>query len=212
MGFRSWLFASLYDRMSAGVEAAGLRALRERLLAGATGRVLEIGAGTGANLPFYGEAVETITVAEPEGPMARRLAQRVRDTPRAIELVQAPAERLPLDSAQFDTVVSTLVLCTVDDQARALSEVRRVLKPGGRLLFIEHVRSDDPRLAAWQDRLNRVNRFMACGCNCNRSTLEAIRAAGFEIATLDRTTLPKAPPFVRPLIVGVAESRARQPE
>ena len=119
-------------------------------------------------------------------------AHRIRELPRAVELVRAPAERLPFDSALFDTAVSTLVLCTVGDQGRALREVRRVLKPGGQVLFIEHVRSDDPPLAAWQDRLNRLNRFMACGCNCNRSTLEAIRAAGFAITTLDRTTLPKA--------------------
>src|SRR5262245_35220935 len=169
MSLGGWLFACVYDRMTAGVEAAGLRAHRERLLASARGRVLEIGAGTGANLPFYGEGVETITVVEPEAPMARRLARRIREQSRAVELVEAPAEQLPFADTHFDTVVSTLVLCTVIDQARALRELRRVLKPGGRLLFIEHVRSDEPRLASWQDRLNGVNRIVAHGCNCNRS-------------------------------------------
>ena len=210
MSLGGWLFACLYDRMTAGVEAAGLRAHRERLLASAEGRVLEIGAGTGANLTFYREGVETITLAEPEAPMARRLARRIREQPRAVELVQAPAEQLPLADAQFDTVVSTLVLCTVIDQARALRELRRVLKPGGRLLFIEHVRSDEPRLASWQDRLNGVNRVVAYGCNCNRSTLDAIRAAGFTITSLERHKMPKAPPFVRPLVIGMAESAAAQ--
>jgi ubiquinone/menaquinone biosynthesis C-methylase UbiE len=203
MSLGGWLFACVYDRMTAAVEAAGLRAHRERLLAGAAGHVLEIGAGTGANLPFYRD-VDKITVAEPEAPMARRLAKRIREQARAVELVEAPAEQLPFGDGQFDTAVSTLVLCTVRDQAKALAELRRVLKPGGRLLFIEHVRSDEPRLAVWQDRLNGFNRLVAHGCNCNRSTIDAIRAAGFKITTLERHVLPKAPPFVRPLVVGSA--------
>jgi len=202
------LFACVYDRMTAGVEAAGLRAHRERLLSNISGRVLEIGAGTGANLSLYGNGVERLALAEPEAPMARRLARRIREHPRGAELVQAPAEALPFPDAQFDTVVSTLVLCTVSDQARALREVRRVLKPGGHLLFIEHVRSEEPRVAKWQDRLNGLNRIVAHGCNCNRSTIDAIRAAGFTITSLERGQLPKAPPFVRPLVVGTAESSA----
>lgn len=208
MSLGGWLFACVYDRLTAGAEAAGLGAHRKRLLGGAVGRVLEIGAGTGANLGFYNDDVATITLAEPEAPMARRLARRIREQPRRVALVQAPAEALPFANAQFDTVVSTLVLCTVVDPTRALSEIRRVLKPGGRLLFLEHVRSDEPRLAAWQDRLNGLNRIVAHGCNCNRSTVDAIRAAGFGITALERTTLPKAPPFVRPLVVGTAEPRS----
>lgn len=208
MSFGGWLFASLYDRLTSGVEEAGLRARRERLLAGARGQVLEIGAGTGANLPFYGEAVDSITAAEPEAPMARRLERRIRELRRPVDVVQAPAERLPFGDARFDTVVSTLVLCTVHDLAAALRELRRVLKPGGRLLFIEHVRAEDPGLAAWQDRLNGLNRIVAHGCNCNRSTLDAIRAAGFTVTSLEQGTLAKAPPFVRPLIVGEAEPNA----
>ena len=207
MSLSGWLFACMYDRITAGVEAAGLRAHRERLLGSARGRVLEIGAGTGANLPFYRDGVESLTVAEPEAPMARRLAQRIREQARGVELVQAPAEELPFADAQFDTAVSTLVLCTVSDEGRALRELRRVLKPGGRLLFIEHVRSEEPRLASWQDRLNGLNRIVAHGCNCNRSTLNTIRAAGFTITSLERDQLRKAPPFVRPLVVGTAESQ-----
>lgn len=203
MGLGSWLFACVYDRFTAGAEAAGLRTHRERLLRNARGRVLEIGAGTGANLPFYGDA-DSVTVAEPEAPMARRLARRIREQSRAIELIHAPAERLPVSDAQFDTVVSTLVLCTVPDQAAALRELRRVLKPGGALLFLEHVRSEDPALAVWQDRLNRVNRIIAHGCNCNRATVAAIAAAGFTITTLQRENFPKAPPFVRPMVIGSA--------
>jgi len=208
MSLGGWFFAAVYDRMTAATEAAGLQAHRARLLAGARGRVLEIGAGTGANLPFYGDGVEAITVAEPEAPMARRLARRIREQPRTVDLVGATAEHLPFEDASFDTVVSTLVLCTVGNQPRALNELRRVLKRGGRLLFIEHVRSDEPRLARWQDRLNGFSRVVAHGCNCNRPTLDAIRAAGFTITSLERDKLHKAPPFVRPLIVGMAESAA----
>lgn len=205
MSFCGWLFASLYDRLTSGVEAAGFRARRQQLIGGARGRVLEIGAGTGANVPFYGAGVESITATEPEAPMARRLARRIEELGRKVEVVHAPAEQLPFPDQHFDTVVSTLVLCTVNDLPQALNEVKRVLKPGGRLLFAEHVRADDPRVAAWQDRLNGINKIVAHGCNCNRSTVDAIRAAGFTITSLERGEIPKAPPFVRPLAIGAAE-------
>jgi ubiquinone/menaquinone biosynthesis C-methylase UbiE len=204
MGFGGWLFACMYDRLTAGVEAAGLSARRKQLLGEAKGHVLEIGAGTGANLALYGAGVETLTVAEPEAPMARKLEKRIREQARDVKLVVAPAEKLPFPDAQFDVVVSTLVLCTVADQPASLRELRRVLKPGGRLLFIEHVRSEKPGVAVWQDRLNGINKIVAHGCNCNRSTVDAIRAAGFSIATIEHGELAKAPPFVRPLVVGTA--------
>jgi ubiquinone/menaquinone biosynthesis C-methylase UbiE len=208
MSLSGRVFACLYDRMCAGAEAAGLRAHREALLADARGRVLEIGAGTGANLEFYGAAVEAITVTEPEAPMARRLERKIRDQRRPVDLIKAPAERLPVPDSQFDTVVATLVLCTVGDLPEALKELRRVLKPNGCLLFLEHVRADDPKLAAWQNRLNGINRIIGHGCNCNRATVDAIRAAGFRIASLKTHTFPKAPPFVRPLVVGAAHPTA----
>ena len=136
--------------------------------------------------------------------MAARLAKRVAGQQRPVAIVGAAAERLPFPDGSFDSVVSTLVLCTVVDQPRALAEIRRVLAPRGRLLFLEHVRSDDPGVARWQDRLNGLNQIIAHGCNCNRATVDAIRAAGFDIANLTRGEFPKAPPFVRPLVVGTA--------
>jgi ubiquinone/menaquinone biosynthesis C-methylase UbiE len=208
MSFNGWLFAAMYDRMLAGVEKAGLRDRRTRLLESARGRVLEIGAGTGANLPLYGSNIEALTVTEPEAPMVRRLAKHLRELSRTVELVEASAEQLPMPDGQFDTVVSTLVLCTVPDPLRALREVWRVLRPGGRFLFIEHVRSEEPKLAKWQDRLNGINRVIAHGCNCNRSTLEMIEQAGFTVRSLEKGLLAKAPPFVRPLITGVAVREA----
>jgi ubiquinone/menaquinone biosynthesis C-methylase UbiE len=200
------IFAASYDRLMAGTEAATLHAHREALLADASGRVLEIGGGTGANLPFYGEAVESLAVTEPEEPMARRLERHLREHSAPAELRNAPAEQLPFDDHEFDVAVSTLVLCTVEDQAQALAELRRVLKPGGRLLFIEHVRSEEPRLARWQDRLNGLQQRIACGCNCNRPTVDNMQAAGFTVTRLERDTLRKAPPIVRPLVVGTASS------
>jgi ubiquinone/menaquinone biosynthesis C-methylase UbiE len=208
VSLRGRLFAAGYDRFTAGAEEACFAAHRRGLLAGASGRVLEIGAGTGANLQHYGGGVTELTAVEPEEPMARRLERRAQENGRRVEVVRAPAEALPFEDASFDVAVSTLVLCTVDDQARALAEVRRVLRPGGSLLFMEHVRADEPGLARWQDRLNGINRFLIGGCNCNRRTLEAIQAAGFSITTLTRDLIPKAPAFVRPLAVGTAEAAA----
>lgn len=198
------IFAATYDHQMRKVEKAGFRARREALLAGAHGDVLEIGAGTGANLAFYSPAVESLTLTDPEAPMMRRLDRNARASSPLIKVLRAPAEDLPFNDGVFDVAVSTLVLCTVTDQARALREVRRVLKPGGTLLFLEHVRSHDPRRARTQDRVNVLSRIVAHGCNCNRSTLEGIKQAGFTVTNIEHGELPKAPVFLRPLIAGRA--------
>jgi ubiquinone/menaquinone biosynthesis C-methylase UbiE len=209
MSLRNKLFALTYDRQMAGTEKAGLRAMRERLLAGAHGDVLEIGGGTGLNLTCYGPAIGSLTITEPQPPMLRRLERRVRTAgvrqygPVATVL-RAPAEDLPFDDQTFDVAVSTLVLCGVDDQPRALRELRRVLRPGGELLFIEHVRAGDPAMARRQDRVNWLNRLVA-GCDCNRPTLETIGSAGFTVTEVEHTELPKAPKFIRPAIAGRAK-------
>ena len=210
MTLRSRFFAMTYDRQIAKVNKAGLRDAREGLLAGAAGRVLEIGGGTGNNLACYGPAVESLTITEPEIPMLRRLERKAREQSPGATVLCAPAEDLPFEDDCFDVAVSTLVLCGVDDQPRALRELRRVLRPGGQLLFIEHVRSGDPRQARSQDRMNGLNRFVV-GCDCNRPTLDTIQDAGFTITQVEHTTLPKAPKFARPAIVGSATVPAAVP-
>jgi ubiquinone/menaquinone biosynthesis C-methylase UbiE len=204
MSIRARVVALTYDRQMAKVEDAGLRELRHRVLAGVTGEVLEIGAGTGANLPAYRPGV-ALTLTEPEAPMMRRLERRARQHPSPVTVLRAPAEDIPYDDGSFDVVVSTLVLCAVTDQRRALREVHRVLRLGGRLVFVEHVRSQEPQLARLQDRMNGLNRFVA-GCECNRPTLETIRAAGFDVDHVEHLQARKVPPFVRPFVAGWARA------
>ena len=205
MSLRKKFFAATYDSFSRKSEEAGLSDMRHGLLAEATGSVLEVGAGTGANLAHYNGHLESLVFTEPEPAMLRRLQARARDAAPLAKILRAPAEDLPFEDDSFDTVVSTLVLCGVDDQSRSLREMRRVLRPGGRLLFLEHVRSDDPSLARFQDRMNWLNRLVV-HCDCNRPTLTTIEATGFSVSQLEQSIFPKAPKFVRPLIVGTAVS------
>jgi ubiquinone/menaquinone biosynthesis C-methylase UbiE len=201
------IFARLYDRITAGTERAGLGAMRRELLSQASGRVLELGAGTGHNLDHYTDAVTDLVMTEPDPYMASRLRDRVAHGASAIpavEVVEAPAEDLPFDDGSFDTVVATLVFCTVEDPPRALAEARRVLVEGGKLLYLEHVRSRRPGLARWQDWLERPWGFVGAGCHPNRATDQLLPSAGFWIDSMERDRLPKAPPIVRPLIRGVA--------
>ena len=144
MSLRSRFFAATYDRQMRRVEKAGLTDLRTELVSQAAGTVLEIGGGTGANLAHYRPAVTSLTITEPDVSMLKRLERQVSAQAPATMVLRAPAEDLPFEDDTFDVVVSTLVLCGVDDQPRALREIRRVLRPGGRFLFLEHVRAADP--------------------------------------------------------------------
>lgn len=195
--------AAVYDPILWLGERRGMRSTRIRLLSVARGRVLEIGAGTGLNLRNYPDTIDELVLTEPSGPMADRLAARSSTLAYPARIVAAPAEALPLNDSSVDTVVSTLVLCTVADPDRALAEVRRVLRPGGQLLFCEHVRSDSPRLARWQDRYADAWATVADGCRCNRDTLAKI-GSRFEITTVERASWRGMPPLVHPLVVGVA--------
>ncbi len=201
------IFAAGYDRMQAAGEEAGMRERRGQLLARARGRTLELGAGTGLNLEHYPAAVDELVLTEPFEPMARRLRERLAASGRAAEVVEARAERLPFPDGSFDTVVCTLVLCTVKDPVAALEEIERVLRGGGRLLFCEHVRSRHPGLARWQDRLERPWELFGHGCHPNRDTVAAIGASSLELEEVERDRLPKAPPIVRPLAIGSALAR-----
>jgi ubiquinone/menaquinone biosynthesis C-methylase UbiE len=202
-------FAAIYDRGLQATEEAGLRRMRRELLAGAGGRVLEIGAGTGANLDLYPDGVEELVLLEPDPHMAKRLRAKLAEAERAATVVESPAERVPYEDASFDTAVATLVLCTVPDPEAVLAEASRVLRPGGKLLFVEHVRSENPGLADWQDRLEKPWRFLGDGCHCNRDTVATIEASQFELEEIQRGRMPKAPPIVTPLAYGsAAVSRA----
>jgi SAM-dependent methyltransferase len=199
-------FAAIYDRMLDSSERAGLAEMRSGTLAGAAGRVLEIGGGTGHNLGRYPGGVASLTVTEPDPHMAKRLRARVaaEPPPFPVDVIEAPAEALPFDDESFDTVVSTLVLCTVDDPGRAASEVHRVLAPAGRFLFLEHVRDPaEGSLARWQDRFDRPWGWIAGGCHPNRDTVAALRKAGFDLE-FEEAEFPKAPPLARPMVDGVA--------
>lgn len=199
------LFARVYNRCMADSEDAGLRDRRRELLAAAAGRTVELGAGTGVNLALYPEAVEDLVLTEPFPPMAKQLRERAGEEATVIE---APAEALPIPDASIDTAVATLVLCTVDDVPATLAEVSRVLKPGGRLLYLEHVRSSDAGVARWQDRLERPWRFIGHGCHCNRDTIAAIGASPLEVERVEHGRIPKAPAIVRPLVAGSARKPA----
>ena len=201
----AWLrvMALVYDPFVWLGELAGMRRRRNTLLRGARGRVVEIGAGTGLNIAHYPDGIAELALIEPEPAMRRRLARRLQRHARVARILDAPGERLPLPDASVDTVVSTLVLCTVDDPERALREIARVLRPDGQLLFIEHVRASSRFLAACQDSLLQPWRRFAGGCRCNRPTGELMSACGFAVAAED-VAWRGMPRIVRPLMVGRA--------
>ena len=199
------VFALGYDRFQQRSEQLGVRELRASFLADARGRCLEIGAGTGLNLDRWPE-VDELVLSEPDQHMVARLRAKVSSAGRRAEVVQAPAEDLPFPDDSFDTVALTYVLCTVPDPAAALREIDRVLKPGGRLLFLEHVRSPEPRLARWQDRLHGAWYLFGNGCHCNRDTLGSIDSSPLRLERSERGEIPGAAPLVRPMVCGSARS------
>lgn len=203
-GLWARVIAGIYDPFLWLGERAGMRSHRGELLAQARGRVLEIGAGTGLNLEHYPATVEELVLTEPEEPMARRLEARMRAADAGWKVLRAAAEAIPVADDSVDTVVSTMVLCTVDDQRRAAEEIRRVLRPGGALLFIEHVRSERRLLGRLQDVLREPWRRFAGNCHCNRRTLELLHQHGFRVEQLRTAAWKRMPFVVRPLVVGRA--------
>jgi ubiquinone/menaquinone biosynthesis C-methylase UbiE len=199
------LLAALFDRCMAGAEAGPLGEWRRFLLAGVGGDVLELGAGTGANLPHYSPAVERLVVTEPSAPMRRRLESKANNSGRTVEVAPHPAEQLDFPDSSFDAVISTLVLCSVDDQAQALAEARRVLRPGGRLVFLEHVAAPpNTSLRLLQRLMDPIWCRLAGNCHLLRPTGDNIAAAGFEMVQLNETLMPSSLPWVRPTVRGHA--------
>jgi len=205
----SWFMATFYDRSFAKTEEAGLREWRRALIEPLAGQVLEIGTGTGLNLPHYTAAVDRLVLTEPDQHMRSKLEPKIADLtgPDTVELVDAGAGDLPFEDDTFDAVVSTLVLCSVPDPAAALAEARRVLKPGGRLAYLEHVAAiEKPNRHKWQRRIEPVWKRVAGNCHLTRQTDQSIVAAGFELEEERRESIRKMPPFVRISVRGTAIS------
>jgi SAM-dependent methyltransferase len=198
--YRDVVFPWLMD-----LSLAGMADDRRDLLAGATGRTLEIGVGTGLNLPFYPEAVSDLTLLTPEFPLHERLKRRMQGLRMRHRFVIAGAEALPFPDASFDTVVATLVFCTIPDAAAAAREVRRVLKPGGRLLTLEHVRSPDARVARWQRRLAPLWTHVGCGCHLDRDTRGVFAGAGLDLSLVQDRHRPGLP-IVSDFVMGEAHA------
>lgn len=205
MGLFGGLYSAAYDRVSARIDRAGGEQNRRRLVEEAAGSVLEIGAGTGINFGLYRKASRMVGL-EPDPDMRARAERAARNAAVPVEVVEGNAMTLPFPDGSFETVVFSLVLCTVPDPKRALAEARRVLKPGGTLRFYEHVRSKGPRLARWQDRLERPWQWIGRGCHANRNTLELISSSGFRVTDADEFDVAPAPPITRPHILGGATS------
>ena len=198
----SRLQAALYDPMMRAAERGFLGKLRDDLIGRARGRTLEVGAGTGANVAHYRD-VECVVLSEPEPAMVRYLRAKLSTAAVPVEVEEASAEALPFPDDSFDTVVSTLVMCTVPDPAHALREVRRVLRPGGEYLFLEHGGSDDEGLARWQRRLDPVWKHLAGGCHLSRHVPRLIADAGFAITEI-HSYEPRRTGPMKPFRLGVA--------
>lgn len=194
--------AAIYNFVNRRLEAKVLSKFRPLIAGEASGRILEIGAGTGANFAYYPSASNVVAV-EPDPFMLRRARKQADELGLEVEFRQALAEALPFDDRTFDTVVATLVFCTVTDPDRAFAEVKRVLKPDGTFRFIEHVRASDGLAVRAQNVLTPLWRRIGAGCHLNRPTVESIEAAGFEITELHQQPMP-----LTPLVIGVARLKA----
>lgn len=202
MGFyERRIFPWINDRLASN---AAIVDLRRELLQNAVGDVIEIGFGSGLNLPHYPAAVRSVTAVEPNDGMLDRSVARVTAFGRPVGIVSGRAERMPLRDETFDTAVSTLTLCSVQDPSAVLRELRRVLRPSGKLLVLEHGRAEDPRVAHWQDRLNRMQNIVACGCNLNRPVVAIVEAGGFRFERVRAFYLDKAPKALGWITLGVA--------
>jgi ubiquinone/menaquinone biosynthesis C-methylase UbiE len=201
------IFARFFDRLSRLMEREAGRH-RDELLAGLTGRVVEVGAGNGINFAHYPDSVSEVVALEPEAYLREKAQRAVRDAPVPVSVRAGVAAPLPLEDASFDGAVASLVLCTVPDLPAALAELRRVLKPGGELRFMEHVRSERPRKARLQERLDRSGIWprLGGGCHCGRDTVAAIQSSGFQLDRVRRYTLGPSWIVTNPHVLGLARA------
>lgn len=197
------VFPRLMDHVMHGEE---FQRLRTEVLQSVAGEVLEIGIGTGLNLRHYGPNVSRVRAVDPNPMLPARVAERRGSVSFPVEISHQSAERLPYDDRTFDCVVSTWTLCTISEPLRALTEIQRVLRPEGRFLFLEHGRSDDQKIARWQDRLNSVQNIIGCGCNLNRRIDDLIAQAGLTITQLDRFAMQGVPRIGGEMYRGTATS------
>ena len=203
--YSKYLFPRILDYVMRGDE---MNEQRQLVLSEAAGKVFEIGFGTGLNMRHYPDTVTSVTVAD-KNPAMHKLAQRrIAASPLPVEHHVMDGQELPLDDASFDNVVCTFTLCSIPDVHKALSELRRILRPGGKLLFIEHGLSDDPKVAKWQNRLTPIQKMIGDGCRLNRNFAEIIRDADFHIAKLENFYMPNEPRFLGYLYRGVAVKEA----
>jgi ubiquinone/menaquinone biosynthesis C-methylase UbiE len=201
------IFARFFDRLS-GLMEREIGSQRDQLLAGLSGRVAEVGAGNGANFRHYPQAVEEVVAVEPEPYLRAKAEQAAREAPVPVRVVEGVAGELPLESHSVDAVVSSLVLCTIPDGPGALGEMRRVLKPGGELRFLEHVRSDEQRKARAQQLSDSsgIWPLIGGGCHCSRDTVAAIEAGGYSIERVESFTLGPSWWITNPHVLGVARA------
>lgn len=180
------------------------QALRKQLLSPLQGTLLEIGFGTGLNVPFYPKTVTWVTAVEPENILPHKVTERSIEAPMPIELIRVSAEKMPFETDRFDCVVSTLTLCTIPNVLAALQEVRRVLKPNGYFVFLEHGRGSDANLVKWQDRFNPIQQVIGCGCHLNRPIDTMIQEAGLHLDQLDRFQMEGVPKIAAQMYRGTA--------
>ena len=199
-----YVFAGMYDKFLSRVETYGLSEKRAEFLAPAYGKTVEIGTGTGLNLPHYPPGVTELILTEPYPHMVSKLEEKVRHDPRRIQLTVASADKLPFEDGSIDTVAAAMILCTVPDPEPALREIERVLKPGGQYLFLEHVRNPDPKVARKQDIIQKGWYWFGNECHCNRPTVETLRGSSLEIENLIETKMPGAWEFIEAMVIGRA--------
>lgn len=202
----SIIFSYFYDKLMSKTEEACLQQWRKELLEQVSGDVLEIGSGTGANIKFYPTSINSLVLSEPDKNMRKQIENKITDSHRHnISVTTCSAEKIKADDNSFDFVVSALVCCSVKSLEATFAEIKRVLKPGGSLVFMEHVAAEKgTKRRVWQHRINPFWRKVAGNCHLIRETESEIINAGFEILSIKRESMRKAIPIVRPTIRGIA--------